>query len=90
MYDTLRRRHASMVLMVGSTASFWGVLAGGWLNNLLSLENVLMLGCIVALLACLPVVWRSLFYLKGVEQNLYCAKGEHKEHGSYWRGAGRP
>ena len=64
MYDALRRRTQSMVLTLGSTAFGLGILIGGWLNNLLNLQTVLTLGCIVALLACVPVVWRSMFLLK--------------------------
>lgn len=64
VYDALRRRAQALILTVGSGTFGLGLLAGGWLNNMLSLESVLALGCIVALLACLPVVWRSLFLLK--------------------------
>jgi hypothetical protein len=64
VYDALRRRTQSMVLMVGSAAFGLGILTGGWLNNALSLATVLTLGFIVALLACVPVVWRLLFLLK--------------------------
>lgn len=64
VYDALRRRTQALILTVGGGTFGLGLLAGGWLNNMLSLESVLALGCIVALLACLPVVWRSLFLLK--------------------------
>jgi hypothetical protein len=59
-YDTFRRRTQSLVLTVGSAAFGLGLLVGGWL----SLEAVLTLVCIAALVACVPVAIRSIFLLK--------------------------
>lgn len=62
--DMLRRRTQSLVLTVASAAFGLGVLAGGWIDSLASLDTVLLFGCIVALAACLPVARRSLFLLR--------------------------
>jgi len=59
-YDAFRRRTQSLVWMVGSAAFGLGLLVGGWLN----LEVVLALGCIAALVACVPVALRSIALLK--------------------------
>jgi hypothetical protein len=55
-YGAFRRRTQSLVWMVGSAAFGLGLLVGGWLN----LEVVLGLGCIAALVACVPVALRSI------------------------------
>lgn len=62
--DVVRRRTQSLVLTVASAAFGLGVLAGGWIGNAVSLDTVLLFGCIVALAACIPVVSRSLFLLR--------------------------
>jgi hypothetical protein len=62
--DMLRRRTQSLVLTVASAAFGLGVLAGGWIDSLVSLDIVLLFGCIVALAACIPVARRSLFLLR--------------------------
>ena len=62
--DILRRRTQSFVLTVASAAFGLGVLAGGWIDSLANIDVVLLLGCIVALAACMPVARRSLFLLR--------------------------
>ena len=62
--DMLRRRTQSLVLTVASAAFGLGMFAGGWLNSIVNLDTVLLFGCIVALVACIPIVRRSLFLLR--------------------------
>ena len=62
--DVLRRRTQSLVLMVAGAAFGLGVLAGGWIDSIVSLDAVLLFGCVVALAACMPVARRSLFLLR--------------------------
>ena len=59
-YDTFRSRTQSLVMTVASAAFGLGLLVGGWLN----LEVVLALGCIAALMACVPVALRSIGLLR--------------------------
>lgn len=59
-YDVFRRRTQVLVWMVGSAAFGLGLLVGGWLK----LEVVLALGCLAALVACMPVMLRSLALLR--------------------------
>jgi hypothetical protein len=59
-YDAFRRRTQALVVMVASVAFGLGLLVGAWLN----VEVVLALGCIAALVACVPVTRRSLILLK--------------------------
>jgi hypothetical protein len=58
--DTMRRRTRSFALMVSSASFGLGMLLGGWLK----LEVVLISGCIAVLVACVPVVKRSIVLLK--------------------------
>ncbi len=59
-YDAFRSRTQSLVMTVASAAFGLGLLVGGWLN----LEVVLALGCIAALVACVPVALRSIVLLR--------------------------
>jgi hypothetical protein len=59
-YDAFRRRTQSLVVIVASLAFGLGLLAGAWLN----VELALALGCIAALVACVPVARRSLALFK--------------------------
>jgi hypothetical protein len=55
----LRRRTRSVILSVALAAFGLGALIGGWLSHQIALLPVVLLGCVAALLAALPMMVRS-------------------------------
>lgn len=63
-YDWLRRRTKSLLLTILGAAFGLGVLAGGWLNTRTMPIPTLLIGVVILLMACIPVLLRGLVFLK--------------------------
>lgn len=63
-YDWLRRRTKSLLLTILGAAFGLGMLAGGWLDIRMALFPTLLIGAVVLLMACIPVLLRGLVFLK--------------------------
>jgi hypothetical protein len=63
-YDWLRRRTRSIMLTVALAAFGLGALIGGWLGHQADLLPVILIGCVAALAAALPMMARSWLLLR--------------------------
>lgn len=63
-YDWLRRRTKSLLLTSIGAAFGLGVLAGGWLDNRMALFPTLLIGAVLLLMGCIPVLLCGLVFLK--------------------------